>query len=98
MPLSQGERQRVMVVIVWSVNSTTANDSYGLILGSPDGVGLRALFQALIIRETMGRIQHNADLPEPRRVADYFDVAWSSGFEGGKAAGSTSLIRAPKMV
>ncbi|KAH8834602.1 hypothetical protein DL96DRAFT_1581063 [Flagelloscypha sp. PMI_526] len=54
----------------------------GLRLLSFDGGGLRALSQALIIREMLRRIRYDAGLREPPKVADYFDVICGSGFGG----------------
>ncbi|KAH8834597.1 hypothetical protein DL96DRAFT_1551349 [Flagelloscypha sp. PMI_526] len=54
----------------------------GLRLLSFDGGGLRALSQALIIREMLRRIRYDEDLSEAPKVADYFDLICGSGFGG----------------
>ncbi|KAH8836062.1 hypothetical protein DL96DRAFT_106606 [Flagelloscypha sp. PMI_526] len=54
----------------------------GLRLLSFDGGGIRAVSQALMVREVMHRIEADCQLPSPARVCDYFDMICGSGFGG----------------
>ncbi|KAH8833277.1 hypothetical protein DL96DRAFT_718752 [Flagelloscypha sp. PMI_526] len=54
----------------------------GLRLLSIDGGGLHCVSQALIIQDTLRRIEHDLSLPAPPRVSDYFDMICGSGFGG----------------
>ncbi|KAH8804032.1 hypothetical protein DL96DRAFT_1823058 [Flagelloscypha sp. PMI_526] len=54
----------------------------GLRLLSFDGGGLHCVSQALIIQDTLRRIEHDLSLPAPSRVSDYFDMICGSGFGG----------------
>ncbi|KAH8792394.1 hypothetical protein DL96DRAFT_1515757 [Flagelloscypha sp. PMI_526] len=54
----------------------------GLRLLSFDGGGIRAVSQALMVREMMHRIEADCELPKPAKVCDYFDMICGSGFGG----------------
>ncbi|KAH8834423.1 hypothetical protein DL96DRAFT_493763 [Flagelloscypha sp. PMI_526] len=54
----------------------------GLRFLSFDGGGIRAVSQALMIKEVMGRVQADLQLSSPPRVCDYFDMVCGSGFGG----------------
>ncbi|KAH8833280.1 hypothetical protein DL96DRAFT_1493211, partial [Flagelloscypha sp. PMI_526] len=61
--------------------SSSPNDN-GLRLLSFDGGGLQCVSQALIIQDTLRRIEHDLSLPAPPKVSDYFDMICGSGFGG----------------
>ncbi|KAH8836003.1 hypothetical protein DL96DRAFT_1675811 [Flagelloscypha sp. PMI_526] len=67
--------------------STSPGD--GLRLLSFDGGGLHCVSQALIIQDTLRRIEQDCGLPSPPRVCDYFDMICGSGFGGCKEPQST---------
>ncbi|KAH8836133.1 hypothetical protein DL96DRAFT_1520856 [Flagelloscypha sp. PMI_526] len=54
----------------------------GLRLLSFDGGGIRAVSQALMVREMIHRIEADRQLTSPARVCDYFDMICGSGFGG----------------
>ncbi|KAH8834416.1 acyl transferase/acyl hydrolase/lysophospholipase [Flagelloscypha sp. PMI_526] len=54
----------------------------GLRFLSFDGGGIRAVSQALMVREMMNRVQTDHQLSTPPRVCDYFDMVCGSGFGG----------------
>ncbi|KAH8833247.1 hypothetical protein DL96DRAFT_1811753 [Flagelloscypha sp. PMI_526] len=54
----------------------------GLRLLSFDGGGLHCISQALIIQDTLHRIEHDLSLSTPPKVSDYFDMICGSGFGG----------------
>ncbi|KAH8806708.1 hypothetical protein DL96DRAFT_1686144 [Flagelloscypha sp. PMI_526] len=54
----------------------------GLRFLSFDGGGIRAVSQALMVREMMNRVQTDHQLSSPPRVCDYFDMVCGSGFGG----------------
>ncbi|KAH8833245.1 hypothetical protein DL96DRAFT_1677432 [Flagelloscypha sp. PMI_526] len=60
--------------------SSTLGD--GLRLLSFDGGGLHCISQALIIQDTLRRIEHDLSLPAPPKISDYFDMICGSGFGG----------------
>ncbi|KAH8833244.1 hypothetical protein DL96DRAFT_1705247 [Flagelloscypha sp. PMI_526] len=60
--------------------SSTPGD--GLRLLSFDGGGLHCISQALIIQDTLRRIEHDLSLPAPPKVSDYFDMICGSGLGG----------------
>ncbi|KAH8834422.1 hypothetical protein DL96DRAFT_1757093 [Flagelloscypha sp. PMI_526] len=47
-----------------------------------DGGGLRAISQALMVKEMMDRIEVDCQLSSPPKVCDYFDMVCGSGFGG----------------
>ncbi|KAH8833306.1 hypothetical protein DL96DRAFT_720121 [Flagelloscypha sp. PMI_526] len=59
-----------------------SSSSGGLRLLSFDGGGLHCISQALILQDTLRRIEHDYNLPSPPRVSDYFDMICGSGFGG----------------
>ncbi|KAH8806698.1 hypothetical protein DL96DRAFT_1822283 [Flagelloscypha sp. PMI_526] len=54
----------------------------GLRFLSFDGGGIRAVSQALMVKEMMNRVQVDCQLSSPPRVCDYFDMICGSGFGG----------------
>ncbi|KAH8806692.1 hypothetical protein DL96DRAFT_1822279 [Flagelloscypha sp. PMI_526] len=54
----------------------------GLRFLSFDGGGIRAVSQALMVKEMMNRIQVDCQLSSSPRVCDYFDMIGGSGFGG----------------
>ncbi|KAH8793687.1 acyl transferase/acyl hydrolase/lysophospholipase, partial [Flagelloscypha sp. PMI_526] len=54
----------------------------GLRLLSFDGGGIRAVSQALMVREMAYRIEYDCQLSSPARICDYFDMICGSGFGG----------------
>ncbi|KAH8833249.1 acyl transferase/acyl hydrolase/lysophospholipase [Flagelloscypha sp. PMI_526] len=54
----------------------------GLRLLSFDGGSLHCVSQALIIQDTLRRIEHDLSLSAPPKVSDYFDIVCGSGFGG----------------
>ncbi|KAH8806707.1 hypothetical protein DL96DRAFT_1764564 [Flagelloscypha sp. PMI_526] len=54
----------------------------GLRFLSFDGGGIRAISQALMVKEMMDRIEAKYQLSNPPRVCDYFDMICGSGFGG----------------
>ncbi|KAH8817769.1 hypothetical protein DL96DRAFT_395910 [Flagelloscypha sp. PMI_526] len=47
-----------------------------------DGGGLRAISQALIVRDMLQRLEEDNQLSHPARVCDYFDMICGSGLGG----------------
>ncbi|KAH8804037.1 hypothetical protein DL96DRAFT_1823082 [Flagelloscypha sp. PMI_526] len=64
------------------MSSSMSSSNGGLRLLSFDGGGLHCISQALIIQDTLRRIEHDHDLPSPPRVSGYFDMICGSGFGG----------------
>ncbi|KAH8833241.1 hypothetical protein DL96DRAFT_1705245 [Flagelloscypha sp. PMI_526] len=64
------------------MSSTSSGPGDGLRLLSFDGGGLHCISQALIIQDTLRRIEHDLSLPSPPKVSDYFDMICGSGFGG----------------
>ncbi|KAH8813776.1 hypothetical protein DL96DRAFT_504106 [Flagelloscypha sp. PMI_526] len=54
----------------------------GLRLLAFDGGGLRAISQALIVRDMCRRLEEDHQLEQPARVSDYFDMICGSGLGG----------------
>ncbi|KAH8806701.1 hypothetical protein DL96DRAFT_611436 [Flagelloscypha sp. PMI_526] len=54
----------------------------GLRFLSFDGGGIRAVSQAIMVKEMMNRVQVDCQLSSPPRVCDYFDMICGSGFGG----------------
>ncbi|KAH8822506.1 hypothetical protein DL96DRAFT_1819972 [Flagelloscypha sp. PMI_526] len=54
----------------------------GLRLLAFDGGGLRAISQALIIRDTLHRVEDDHQLSHPAKACDYFDMICGSGLGG----------------
>ncbi|KAH8833238.1 hypothetical protein DL96DRAFT_1677429 [Flagelloscypha sp. PMI_526] len=64
------------------MSSASSGPGDGLRLLSFDGGGLHCISQALIIQDTLRRIEHDLSLPTPPKVSDYFDMICGSGFGG----------------
>ncbi|KAH8833301.1 acyl transferase/acyl hydrolase/lysophospholipase [Flagelloscypha sp. PMI_526] len=64
------------------MGSATSSSDGGLRLLSFDGCGIHCISQALIIQDTLRRIEHKHNLPSPPRVCDYFDMISGYGFGG----------------
>ncbi|KAH8834428.1 hypothetical protein DL96DRAFT_1810700 [Flagelloscypha sp. PMI_526] len=54
----------------------------GLRFLSFDGGGIRAVSQALMVKEMMNRVEADCQLSSPPRICDYFDMICGSGFGG----------------
>ncbi|KAH8833310.1 hypothetical protein DL96DRAFT_1677483 [Flagelloscypha sp. PMI_526] len=64
------------------MSSNMSSTSGGLRLLSFDGGGFHCISQALIIQDTLRRIEHDHNLLSPPRVSNYFDMICGSGFGG----------------
>ncbi|KAH8822474.1 hypothetical protein DL96DRAFT_352619 [Flagelloscypha sp. PMI_526] len=62
--------------------SQTKEDGNGLRCLSFDGGGLKAICQALTVREMLHRLQTDRQLDRPPKAAEYFDIICGSGFGG----------------
>ncbi|KAH8813457.1 hypothetical protein DL96DRAFT_1821248 [Flagelloscypha sp. PMI_526] len=61
---------------------TIPSPANGLRLLSFDGGGIRAISQALMIKEIMHRVKEDHQLQRPPQVSDYFDMVCGSGLGG----------------
>ncbi|KAH8804021.1 hypothetical protein DL96DRAFT_1686779 [Flagelloscypha sp. PMI_526] len=64
------------------MSSASSGPGDGLRLLSFDGGGLHCISQALIVQDTLHRIEHDLSLPTPPKISDYFDMICGSGFGG----------------
>ncbi|KAH8826713.1 hypothetical protein DL96DRAFT_1210532 [Flagelloscypha sp. PMI_526] len=62
--------------------STQSSTEAGLRLLAFDGGGLRAVSQALIVRDMFHRLEEDHQLSRPARISDHFDMICGSGLGG----------------
>ncbi|KAH8795890.1 hypothetical protein DL96DRAFT_1722748 [Flagelloscypha sp. PMI_526] len=65
-----------------STSDPSLSPGTGLRLLSFDGGGIRAVSQALMVREIAHRVEMDQQLSSPTRICDHFDMICGSGFGG----------------